>query len=103
MMTSIPHAPKPIIACVQGIASAAGCQLVSACDLAIAQKRPPSAHPGSTLVRSAPPLVGIGGISRKHALEMALTGDQFDASTANALGSSIDLSPPPNWSKRLGI
>ena len=78
MMTSILHAPKPIIASVQGIASAAGCQLVSACDLAIASE-------DATFCTT--PLVGIGrNLSRKHALEMALTGDQFDAATAERFG-----------------
>jgi enoyl-CoA hydratase/carnithine racemase len=78
MMTSILHTPKPIIACVQGIASAAGCQLVSACDLAIASEE-------ATFCTT--PLVGIGrNLSRKHALEMALTGDQFDAATAERFG-----------------
>ena len=46
MMTSVLHTPKPIIACVQGIASAAGCQLVSACDLAIASEDATFCTPG---------------------------------------------------------
>ncbi len=88
MMTSILHAPKPIIACVQGIASAAGCQLVSACDLAIASEEATFCTPGVNIgAFCTTPLVGIGrNLSRKHALEMALTGDQFDASTAERFG-----------------
>ena len=88
MMTSILHAPKPIIACVQGIASAAGCQLVSACDLAIASEDATFCTPGVNIgTFCTTPLVGIGrNLSRKHALEMALTGDQFDAATAERFG-----------------
>ena len=88
MMTSILHAPKPIIACVQGIASAAGCQLVSTCDLAIASEDATFCTPGVNIgTFCTTPLVGIGrNISRKHALEMALTGDQFDAATAERFG-----------------
>ena len=88
MMTSILHAPKPIIACVQGIASAAGCQLVSACDLAIASEEATFCTPGVNIgTFCTTPLVGIGrNLSRKHALEMALTGDPFDAATAERFG-----------------
>ena len=88
MMTSIVHAPKPIIACVQGIASAAGCQLVSACDLAIASEDATFCTPGVNIgAFCTTPLVGIGrNLSRKHALEMALTGDHFDAATAERFG-----------------
>lgn len=88
MMTSILHAPKPIIASVQGIASAAGCQLVSACDLAIASEDATFCTPGVNIgAFCTTPLVGIGrNVSRKHALEMALTGDQFDAATAERFG-----------------
>ena len=88
MMASIVHAPKPIIASVQGIASAAGCQLVSACDLAIASEDATFCTPGVNIgAFCTTPLVGIGrNLSRKHALEMALTGDQFDAATAERFG-----------------
>ena len=88
MMTSILHTPKPIIACVQGIASAAGCQLVSACELAIASEDATFCTPGVNIgTFCTTPLVGIGrNLSRKHALEMALTGDQFDAATAERFG-----------------
>ncbi len=88
MMTSILHAPKPIVACVQGVASAAGCQLVSACDLAIASEDATFCTPGVNIgAFCTTPLVGIGrNLSRKHALEMALTGDQFDAATAERFG-----------------
>ena len=88
LMTRIMHAPKPVIACVQGIASAAGCQLVSACDLAIASEQATFCTPGVNIgVFCTTPLVGIGrNVSRKHALEMALTGQQFDATAAERFG-----------------
>ncbi len=88
LMTGIMHAPKPVIACVQGIASAAGCQLVSACDLAIASEQATFCTPGVNIgVFCTTPLVGIGrNVSRKHALEMALTGQQFDATAAERFG-----------------
>ena len=88
MMASIVHAPKPIIASVQGIASAAGCQLVSACDLAIASEDATFCTPGVNIgAFCTTPLVGIGrNLSRKQALEMARTGDQFEAATAERFG-----------------
>ena len=88
MMSGIVHAPKPVIASVQGIASAAGCQLVSACDLALAADTATFCTPGVNIgTFCTTPLVGIGrNLSRKHALEMALTGDQFSATTAERFG-----------------
>ena len=88
MMSGIVHAPKPVIASVQGIASAAGCQLVSACDLALAADTATFCTPGVNIgTFCTTPLVGIGrNLSRKHALEMALTGDQFTATTAERFG-----------------
>merc|ERR1711965_751492 len=88
LMTRIMHAPKPVIACVQGIASAAGCQLVSACDLAIASEQATFCPPGVNIgVFCTTPLVGIGrNVSRKHAMEMALTGDVFSADDAVQFG-----------------
>jgi enoyl-CoA hydratase/carnithine racemase len=88
MMQGIVHAPKPVIACVQGTATAAGCQLVSACDLAIASSDAKFCTPGVNMgAFCTTPLVGIGrNLSRKHALEMALTGEMFDAATAESFG-----------------
>lgn len=73
LMTTIVHSPRAIIACVQGTATAAGCQLVSACDLAIASKEAFFCTPGVNLGGfCTTPLVGIGrNISRKHAMAMA--------------------------------
>ena len=87
-MTGIVNAQKPVVACVQGTASAAGCQLVATCDLAIASTDAKFCTPGVNIgVFCTTPLVAVGrNISRKHALEMALTGDYFDSVTAERFG-----------------
>jgi len=88
MMMGIVNAPKAVIACVQGTATAAGCQLVSACDMAIADSDVHFCTPGVNMgVFCTTPLVGIGrNLSRKHAMEMALTGDMFSADEAVQFG-----------------
>ncbi len=88
LMLAIVHAPKPVIACVTGIATAAGCQLVSACDMAIAGQSARFATPGVNVgFFCTTPLVGIGrNVSRKHAMEMALTGDMITAQRAETFG-----------------
>ena len=96
MMQRIVHGPKAVIACVQGTATAAGCQLVSACDMAIASSDARFCTPGVNLgAFCTTPLVGIGrNLSRKHALEMALTGEFFDATDAERFGL-INRHVPP--------
>ncbi|MCP5193118.1 MAG: enoyl-CoA hydratase [Pseudomonadales bacterium] len=88
MMLAIVHSPRAVIACVQGIASAAGCQLVSACDLALASEEALFCTPGVNIgTFCTTPLVGIGrNIARKHAMEMALTGDLMPAADAQRFG-----------------
>ena len=88
MMLAIVHSPKAIIASVQGTATAAGCQLVSACDLAIAADGVQFCTPGVNIGSfCTTPLVGIGrNIHRKHAMEMALTGDMFSTEDAIRFG-----------------
>ena len=88
MMLAIVHSPKAILACVQGTATAAGCQLVSACDLAIASEDVGFCTPGVNIgIFCTTPLVGIGRtIHRKHAMEMALTGDLVPAAEAVRIG-----------------
>ena len=88
MMLGIVHSPKAIVACVQGTATAAGCQLVSACDLAIASDRAQFCTPGVNIgTFCTTPLVGIGrNLQRKHAMELALTGDMFSAEDAVRMG-----------------
>ena len=88
MMLGIVHSPKAIIACVQGTATAAGCQLVSACDLAIAADSAMFCTPGVNIGGfCTTPLVGIGrNIHRKHAMALALTGDAIPAAEAERIG-----------------
>jgi enoyl-CoA hydratase/carnithine racemase len=88
MMLGIVHSPKAVIACVQGTATAAGCQLVSACDMAIASDNAQFCTPGVNIgMFCTTPLVGIGrNIHRKHAMELALTGDLFSADDAVRFG-----------------
>jgi enoyl-CoA hydratase/carnithine racemase len=88
MMLAIVHSPKAVIAAVQGTATAAGCQLVSACDLAIAAEPARFCTPGVNIgLFCTTPLVGIGrNIHRKHAMEMALTGDLFTSEDALRFG-----------------
>lgn len=88
MMMSILKADKPVIACVEGTATAAGCQLVSSCDLAIAGNTAQFCTPGVNLGGfCTTPLVGISRkMHRKHAMELALTGDMFSAEDAFRFG-----------------
>jgi enoyl-CoA hydratase/carnithine racemase len=88
LMLGIQRGPKPVIACVPGIATAAGCQLVSACDLAIASEQAQFGTPGVNIgAFCTTPLVGIGRkMHRKHAMEMALTGDLVSAQDAYRFG-----------------
>ncbi|MFT5757086.1 MAG: enoyl-CoA hydratase/carnithine racemase [Alteromonadaceae bacterium] len=88
MMMSLVKSPKAIIACVQATATAAGCQLVSMCDLAIASENAKFCTPGVNIgTFCSTPLVGIGrNIHRKHAMELALTGDLFSAADAVRFG-----------------
>lgn len=88
MMLGILSCPRAVIACVQGTATAAGCQLVSACDLAIAAEDASFCTPGVNMGGfCTTPLVGIGRtIHRKHALALALTGDAISAEEAVRIG-----------------
>jgi len=88
MMQAIVHLPKPVIACVQGPASAAGCQLVASCDLAIASDAAKFATPGVNIgLFCSTPMVALSrNVARKHAMEMLLTGDLMDAQDARRIG-----------------
>src|SRR5271167_2285471 len=88
LMQAIVALPKPVIAAVEGVATAAGCQLVAACDLAIAGEKARFALPGVAIgLFCSTPLVAVGrAISRKAAMEMALTGEMIDARRAEAIG-----------------
>jgi enoyl-CoA hydratase/carnithine racemase len=84
MMQAIVHLPQPVIARVHGVAAAAGCQLVSMCDLAVAVTDAKFALSGiHNGLFCSTPAVGVGrNINRKRAMEMLLTGDLIDAATA---------------------
>jgi len=88
MMLTITEVPQPVIARVHGIATAAGCQLVSMCDLAVAADTATFALPGVNIgVFCTTPAVGVArNIGRKHAMELLLTGAPVDAQTALAWG-----------------
>lgn len=88
LMQAIVAAPKPVIAAVEGVATAAGCQLVTSCDLAIAGEKARFALPGVNIgLFCSSPLVAVGrAVSRKAAMEMALTGRLLDAAEAERIG-----------------
>jgi enoyl-CoA hydratase/carnithine racemase len=88
MMTRLTQMPQPVIARVHGIATAAGCQLVSMCDLAVASDRASFALAGVNIgVFCSTPAVGVArNVGRKRTMEMLLTGRLFDAQTALAWG-----------------
>jgi enoyl-CoA hydratase/carnithine racemase len=83
-MTKLQSIPQPVIAEVQGIATAAGCQLVAACDLAVASEAAAFATPGVKIgLFCTTPMVALTrAIGRKRALQMLMTGEMVDARTA---------------------
>ncbi len=84
MMDTVQALPQPVVARVHALATAAGCQLVATCDLAIAAESAAFAIPGGKggLFCHTPLVAVARNIGRKRALEMALTGDPIDAATA---------------------
>jgi len=88
MMNTIQAIPQPVVARVHALATAAGCQLVASCDLAIAAESASFAIPGGKggLFCHTPLVAVARNIGRKRALEMALTGDPVDAATAASWG-----------------
>jgi enoyl-CoA hydratase/carnithine racemase len=88
LMAKIQSIPQPVIAQVQGIATAAGCQLVAACDLAVASDEAQFATPGVKIgLFCTTPMVALSrAIGRKRALEMLFTGKMVDAATAAEWG-----------------
>lgn len=88
LMTRIQSIPQPVIAEVQGIATAAGCQLVASCDLAVAAEDAWFATPGVRIgLFCTTPMVALSrAVGRKRALEMLLTGERIDARTAAEWG-----------------
>lgn len=88
MMQAIVHLPKPVVAAVQGIATAAGCQLVASCDLAIASEAASFATPGVDIgLFCSTPMVALSrNVPRKQAMEMLLTGEPVPAARAREIG-----------------
>ncbi len=88
MMLAIVRSPKPVIAAVNGIATAAGCQLVASCDLAVASQDARFATPGVNIgLFCSTPMVALSrNVSRKAAMEMLLLGEMVGADDAKSLG-----------------
>ncbi|MBP6013245.1 MAG: enoyl-CoA hydratase [Alphaproteobacteria bacterium] len=88
LMQTIVRLPKPVIAEVQGIATAAGCQLVASCDLAVAADSARFATPGVNIgLFCSTPMVALSrNVARKEAMEMLLTGDMIPAARAREIG-----------------
>jgi enoyl-CoA hydratase/carnithine racemase len=88
MMQAIVRLPKPVIAAVQGVATAAGCQLVASCDLAIASADAKFATPGVDIgLFCSTPMVALSrNVPRKQAMEMLLTGEPISAERAREIG-----------------
>jgi enoyl-CoA hydratase/carnithine racemase len=88
MMDTIQSIPQPVVAKVHALATAAGCQLVASCDLAIAAESAAFATPGGKggLFCHTPLVAVARNIGRKRAMQLALTGDQIDAATAASWG-----------------
>jgi len=84
LMTCIQSIPQPVIAQVQGIATAAGCQLVATCDLGVASDQAAFATPGVKIgLFCTTPMVALSrAVGRKRALQMLMTGEMIDALTA---------------------
>jgi enoyl-CoA hydratase/carnithine racemase len=96
LMQAIVRHPKPVIAEVQGIATAAGCQLVASCDLAVASSEARFATPGVNIgLFCSTPMVALSrNLARKNAMEMLLTGEMIDAQEAKRIGLVNRVVPP---------
>lgn len=88
MMQAIVNLPKPVIAAVQGVATAAGCQMVASCDLAVASRAAKFATPGVDIgLFCSTPMVALSrNVTRKQAMQMLLTGEMISAEEAERIG-----------------
>jgi enoyl-CoA hydratase/carnithine racemase len=95
LMQSVHKVPQPVIARVHGVATAAGCQLVASCDLAIAEEGARFGTPGVRIgLFCSTPMVPVSrAVGRKRAMQMLLTGDLIDAPTARDWGLVNDVVP----------
>jgi enoyl-CoA hydratase/carnithine racemase len=104
LMETIHQVPQPVIAKVHGVATAAGCQLVAACDLAVASDDARFATPGVRIgLFCSTPMVPLSrAIGRKRALEMLLTGELIEASTALEWGLVNRVVPQEQLEEAVG-
>ena len=95
LMLTITRLPKPVIAEVHGVATAAGCQLVATCDLAVAAEEARFATPGVNIgLFCSTPMVALSrAVGRKAAMEMLLTGELIDAARAREIGLVNRVAP----------
>ncbi|MFL2713412.1 MAG: enoyl-CoA hydratase [Gammaproteobacteria bacterium] len=100
LMQSIVNCPKPVIAEINGIATAAGCQLVASCDLAISSDSSSFATPGVNLgLFCSTPMVALSrNVKKKDAMKMLLTGDMIDSAEAKRISLINDHVPSENLS-----
>lgn len=96
MMQEIVACPRPVIAAVQGVATAAGCQLVATCDLAVASNNAQFATPGVNIgLFCSTPMVALSrNVARKRAMEMLLLGEMLSAEDAASYGLVNRVVPP---------
>lgn len=96
LMQTVVNHPRPVIADVRGIATAAGCQLVASCDLVIAANNARFATPGVNIgLFCSTPMVALSRkVGRNHAMEMLLTGEFVDAGRAAEIGLVNQVCPP---------
>ena len=96
LMQSIVRCPKPVIAAVEGVATAAGCQLVATCDLAVASEAARFATPGVNIgLFCSTPMVALSrNVPRKRAMEMLLLGEMLSAREAAEYGLVNRVVPP---------
>jgi enoyl-CoA hydratase/carnithine racemase len=102
VMLAINRLPKPVIAQVHGVATAAGCQLVATCDLAVATADSRFATPGVNIgLFCSTPMVALSrNVAPKQAMQMLLTGDLIDAPTALGFGLINEIVPPGELAAR---
>ena len=102
MMTAVQDVPQPVIAAVQGMAVAAGCQLVATCDLAVAASTAVFGTPGVRIgLFCSTPMVAVSrAVGRKRALQLLLTGEVIDAATAADWGLVNEVVAPEDVDAR---
>ena len=98
LMKNIVNCSKPVIAEVAGHATAAGCQLVASCDLAVASEDAQFATPGVNIgFFCSTPMVALSrNVAKKHAMEMLLTGEMIDSKKAYDIGLINKITPADN-------